>query len=622
MAPRIERLTVKNLRSVGDDRVSVRFPESGALVLLGENNAGKSNVTRGLDILFGDMWPGSRRLEDHDFHERDSDGIAIEVGAAVSGIPCTYCNRGDVAHLRWVYDPQSPSEGGNPVTYRFTCSNQHCDRTYVKNDMRSALSAAVLDADRRLGYQLSYASKYTMLSKLMHRFHERLLANPQRKQQLAKVFSDLLTEFSRVPEFAEFKRLLAETAIDFGQNLPYRLDVDFSAYDPSNFFQSLRVHPTLSGDVRNFDELGTGQSQILALAFAYAYAIAYGQSEGTILVIDEPEASLHPLAQQWLATRLNSLAAPGLQVVITTHSPHFVDLARPENLVMVSKADGRATRVVQRTRDELRAELVASGADAERTQPDTIGSFYAASATTEVVSGLFARRCVLVEGATESLALPELMRARGLDVLREGIAVVSVEGVGNIAKWHRLYTALGIECFCVFDTDSNKTGREADDLRAKRWDIMAALGHGDDAQPENLSSAPLAVQDGYATLNPNFEGAAVALFERWTELYVEAVTVVGDSKPLRARYATQRLGDGDFAGEAGVALDALIRAIRGQPPEEPGGEEAPQPWGAPPADDPWGSAAPWDSAPPDPWTTKAQPPWGAATPAPEEEPPF
>ena len=45
------------------------------------------------------------------------------------------------------------------------------------------------------------------------------------------------------------------------------------------------------------DELGTGQSQVLALAFAYAYAMAYGQSEGTVLVIDEPEANLHPLAQ-------------------------------------------------------------------------------------------------------------------------------------------------------------------------------------------------------------------------------------------------------------------------------------------------------------------------------------
>jgi predicted ATPase len=79
---------------------------------------------------------------------------------------------------------------------------------------------------------------------------------------------------------------------------------------------------------------------VLALAFACAYAMAYGRSEGTVLVIDEPEANLHPLAQQWLASRLKRLAAPGLEVVVTTHSPHFVDLARPENLVLVSKAEG------------------------------------------------------------------------------------------------------------------------------------------------------------------------------------------------------------------------------------------------------------------------------------------
>lgn len=258
---------------------------------------------------------------------------------------------------------------------------------------------------------------------------------PREKATARPGLSNLLAEFGGVPEFAEFKRLLGETAADFGQNLPYRLDVDFSAYDPSNFFRSLRIHPTLSGEVRNFDELGTGQSQVLALAFAYAYAMAYGQSDGTILVVDEPEANLHPLAQQWLALRLNSLAAPGLQVVLTTHSPHFVDLARLENLVMVRKEESGATTVVQRTREELRGQLVASGAHAERTRADTIGPFYAAGATTEIVSRLFARCCVLVEGPTEALALPELLRIRGLDVLQEGLAVISVEGISNIAKW-------------------------------------------------------------------------------------------------------------------------------------------------------------------------------------------
>jgi putative ATP-dependent endonuclease of OLD family len=319
MAPRIERLTVRNLRSIGNDRVSIRFPESGVLVLLGENNTGKSNLTRAVEILFGEQWPGTRRLEDHDFHGRDSDGIAVEVGAVVSGIQCPYCG-GDAEYFSWVCDPENPVDDGNPVKYRFSCAASYCNKTFPNQKMRRSLAASVLDADRRLSYQLSYASKYTMLSKLMHRFHQRLLPDAQRKERLSGLFSNLLSEFAGVGEFAEFKRLLAETAEDFGQNLPYRLDVDFSAYDPSNFFRSLRIHPSLSGEVRSFDELGTGQPQVLALAFAYAYARAYGQSDGTILVIDEPEANLHPLAQQWLATRLGRLAAPGIPVPVAYYS--------------------------------------------------------------------------------------------------------------------------------------------------------------------------------------------------------------------------------------------------------------------------------------------------------------
>lgn len=575
VTPRIERLRVRNLRSVGADWVTVNFPETGTLVLLGENNAGKSNITRALDILFGDMWPGSRRLEEHDFHGRDSDGIEVQVEASVSGISCPYCGSGEVSHFSWKHDLSSATEGGDPVMYSFVCASRFCQRTFVKKEMRSALSAAVLDADRRLDYQLSYASKFTMLSKLMHRFHERLLADQGRKDQLAALFNQILDEFAGVPEFAKFKEVLVNTAADFGQNLPYRLDIDFSAYDPSNFFRSLRVHPTLSDEVRNFDELGTGQSQVLALAFAYAYAMAYGQSEGTILVIDEPEANLHPLAQRWLATRLGALSAPGLQVVITTHSPHFVNLARPENLVMVSKDADGATQVVQRTREELCRYLVAHGADAVRTQPDTIGGFYAASATTDIVSGLFARRCVLVEGITEALALPELLRARGLNVLREGIAIVSVEGIGNIAKWHRLYSALGIECYCVFDTDSDKKGKDAADLTRKRRDIMSALGlPADSGESANLPTNPVIVKSSHAMLDPNFEGAAARLFgERWSELHTEAITVVGESKPLRARYAAQRLSPENYPSDAVTALDALVQALVGGVVPRPLGHE-------------------------------------------------
>ena len=124
-------------------------------------------------------------------------------------------------------------------------------------------------------------------------------------------------------------------AASFAANLQYGLDVDFSAYDPSNYFRSLRVNPTLGDEVRSFDELGTGQAQILAVAFAYAYARAYGSSEdGLVLVIEEPESHLHPIAQRWLAEKVRDLHGDAVQVIVTTHSPAFVDLANPGGIAL------------------------------------------------------------------------------------------------------------------------------------------------------------------------------------------------------------------------------------------------------------------------------------------------
>ncbi|MGB9619585.1 MAG: TOPRIM nucleotidyl transferase/hydrolase domain-containing protein [Armatimonadota bacterium] len=62
-------------------------------------------------------------------------------------------------------------------------------------------------------------------------------------------------------------------------------------------------------------------------------------------------------------------------------------------------------------------------------------------------SGFFARPVVLVEGSTEALALPVLLAKRGLEVEKEGIALISVGGKGNLAKWYRLYRAYEIPCY-------------------------------------------------------------------------------------------------------------------------------------------------------------------------------
>lgn len=575
LSPRIRSLTIANLRSIGT-AVRIDFPDDGPLVLLGENNAGKSNIARAIDMVFGERWPGTIALEDHDFHDRDSDGIAVTIHASIVDLPCPYACSGHVTHIRWIYDRQNPQPNGDAVNYTMSCSA--CNRTFMNRQARASLFSMNIEADRRLTYQLSYSSKFTLLSRLMHRFHERLVADPERKARLEDVFGSLVKEFSGVPEFMDFRALLAHTAADLGQNLNYRLDIDFSAYDPSNFFRSLRVHPSLGDDVRSFDELGTGQEQILALAFSLAYAKAFGQSDGLVLVVDEPESHLHPLAQQWLASRLNHLATDGLQVVVTTHSPHFVDLNRPENLVVVRKPDGGATEAIQLSRQKLVEHLISRGADPGRTSVDSVGAFYEAAATPELRGALFSRVCVLVEGPTEALALPQLLRQQGFDALRSGVAFVSAEGIGNIAKWARFYSALEIPTYCIFDTDSNKSGADAQVLLAKRRDLLAAIEvEGDRAESWGLSPEPLWVGPTYATMDPNFENAMSDMFgSPWDEAYLSAADVVGEqSKPLRARYAASNMKlNPESVGCATLTeLAQALRILVGDSDESVNGEQ-------------------------------------------------
>jgi hypothetical protein len=145
---------------------------------------------------------------------------------------------------------------------------------------------------------------------------------------------------------------------------------------------------------------------------------------------------------------------------------------------------------------------------------------------------------------------------------------------------------------------------------------MSAIGQDPAmAEAESSSSEPLAVQERHATLSPNFEAAAAKLFgSQWLQLLEEAVPVVGDSKPLQARYAAERLDTAQFSTRAGSALDALARRVCGglsdcgaapsandspRADAEASGRAAPSPWT--PSSDLWEATSdPWEATS-DPW---------------------
>ena len=77
------------------------------------------------------------------------------------------------------------------------------------------------------------------------------------------------------------------------------------------------------------------------LTYAFPILVALLAAEpGDIVVIDSPEAHLHPQAQSRMGWMLAAFAAAGLQLIVETHSDHVLNgirLAVREQLLLSSK---------------------------------------------------------------------------------------------------------------------------------------------------------------------------------------------------------------------------------------------------------------------------------------------
>jgi putative ATP-dependent endonuclease of OLD family len=71
------------------------------------------------------------------------------------------------------------------------------------------------------------------------------------------------------------------------------------------------------------------------------------------------------------------MAEDGLQIVKTTHSPHFIDLMELEGLALVRKDSENATQIYQLKREQLANYCIASGSHLKKTSIETIPPFYA-----------------------------------------------------------------------------------------------------------------------------------------------------------------------------------------------------------------------------------------------------
>ena len=135
------------------------------------------------------------------------------------------------------------------------------------------------------------------------------------------------------------------------------------------------------------------------MAFVKAYMQIF-TSESFVLIIEEPEAHLHTLAQRWLKEHIVGMCRAGIQIVISTHSTEFIDPECLEGLVRVYKNDGK-TEATQLTRERLYEFCLESGTSPQKATPENIIKYYSTKMTPDQLRGVFATTVILVEGSTE-----------------------------------------------------------------------------------------------------------------------------------------------------------------------------------------------------------------------------
>jgi putative ATP-dependent endonuclease of the OLD family len=550
--PTLTKLIVRGYRSVKGP-LTLRVPPGLPLVLLGENNAGKSNLVRAFSMVLGHSYTGNHDPEDHEFFGRDR-REEIEI---VARFAPTDPLDGGYTEAIWSYGVEKENEASllvGPSSY----PGKRYD--FMRNDTKSSCVCFVVEADRSLGWHLSYTSKFTFLSRLMHEFHKALTEEPDVKAELEDLFAQIKRRFDSVQRFATFSDTLKDQLSGFAGPMTHRLEVDFQAYNPVNFFHALRLHATDGEQPRSLEELGTGEHQILALSFAYAFATTFHR--GMVLIIEEPEAHLHPLAQQWLASRVRQMCEGGLQIVLTTHSPHFISILGLEGIALVRKG-ASGTTVAQLNRAELVGHCVASGVPSARITPENVLPFYTAVATPQILEGFFAKVVVLVEGPSEALALPAYLTRCKVVPSRDGVAVIPVGGKGNLGKWHRLFTAYGIPTYVVFDND----GRRDDPSGDKRRDALRAVGVPEEECTTVVEGNEWHVRERFMVFGQNFEEALREAIPEYSQAEAEARAQGVEAKPFVARWVAERIRPGESPGRTN--LREFAEAIRALLPVQP-----------------------------------------------------
>ena len=124
------------------------------------------------------------------------------------------------------------------------------------------------------------------------------------------------------------------------------LELDVKLSEISKDENSMPIFTDSSGKKFGINELSSGEKQL----FLRTLAIKMLEPENSIIMIDEPELSLHPKWQQKIVDVYRKIGRNN-QIILATHSPHILGSVEKENIILLEKNENGIVKV--KTGDEF-----------------------------------------------------------------------------------------------------------------------------------------------------------------------------------------------------------------------------------------------------------------------------
>lgn len=477
----IAEIRIENFRLFGAaDKALVLPLTPGLTALVGENDAGKTAVIDALRLVLGTRDQDVLRVDPVDFHQVVPGGEGAEqivIRLTFRGL--TTADRGAFAEfltyeviagvtktaliVTWVAKRNAKEGSSRRVLPPEWRTGAKGDGPLLDLGARSLLTATYLrplrDAERAMS-----AGRGSRLSQILQHTKEiRDTGSPFDKLDppadpktlsvlgLGDYASHLFGESEGIKHAR--KRLNEEylAPLSFANDLLLaRIGVAGAQEDSlrlRQLLEKLELALTASTDAESAHSRGLGSNNLLFMACELLLLAA--ESDGfPLLLIEEPEAHLHPQRQLRLMSFLQEQAkkersdGQRIQILVTTHSPNLASDLHLDNLVLIE--GGRAFPL-------CRGKTKLSPSDyrfLERFLDVTKANLF------------FARAVMIVEGDAENILFPVIAKLLGRDFHHHGVSVVNVGGVG-LGRYARVFMreepekdgTINIPVACVTDMD-------------------------------------------------------------------------------------------------------------------------------------------------------------------------